>query len=52
MIVSTKEREETKVKDGVRAAENRDKRNRKRMPVHGRSLEAVMNAMKKKAKGG
>jgi hypothetical protein len=37
-------------RDGVAAAERRDQRRRRRMPVHGRGLEAILNAIRKRAK--
>ena len=37
------------MRDGVRSSEDRDRRKRKRMEVHGRSLEAVLNAIRNKA---
>lgn len=55
MIASTKERS-SKVKDGVKSAEARDAKRRRKQPIHGRSLVHVMNAIKnrgeKGAKGG
>ncbi len=38
------------MKDGVSSSESRDRRKRQRMPVHGRSLEAVLNAEAKRLK--
>ena len=35
--------------DGAEKGERRERKARKRMPVHGRSLEAVINAIRKRA---
>ena len=35
---------------GVARRERRERKKRRRMPIHGRSLEAVMNAIRKRAK--
>lgn len=44
------------MKDGVKSAEARDAKRRRKQPIHGRSLVHVMNAIKnrgeKGAKGG
>lgn len=35
--------------DGIARRERRERKARRRMPVHGRSLEAIMNAIRKRA---
>jgi hypothetical protein len=37
------------MRDGVARAERQERKARRRMPVHGRSLEAVVNAIRKRA---
>lgn len=37
--------------DTDRHAEHRDRKRRRRMPVHGKSLVAIMNAIAKRARG-
>ena len=32
------------MKDGVASSESRERRKRRKMPVHGRGLEAILNA--------
>jgi len=36
--------------DGVARRDRRERKARRRMPVHGRSLEAIMNAIRKRAR--